>query len=194
MQFLEKILLRNNNKKFKYLCLYDDTVKFYNTARILNCLNTPNAIKIGPNSHIRGELQVFGHGGDIKIGAYCYIGENSRIWSAKEIIIGNRVLISHDVNVFDNLIHPINPNLRHKQFLSIISTGQPKQINSLDEKKVKICDDVLIGAKSIILRGVTIGECSIVGAGSVVTKNIPPYTIVGGNPAHIIREIPESER
>ena len=47
---------------------------------------------------------------------------------------------------------------------------------------------------SIILKGVTIGEGSIVGAGSVVTKSVPPWTIVGGNPARIIREIPLEER
>ncbi len=52
----------------------------------------------------------------------------------------------------------------------------------------------MIGAKSIIVRGVTIGEGAIVGAGSVVTRDVPPYTIVAGNPARIIREIPEDEQ
>lgn len=59
---------------------------------------------------------------------------------------------------------------------------------------VKICNKVWIGFNSIILKGVTIGEGSIVGAGSVVTKDVPPWTIVAGNPARIIREIPENER
>jgi acetyltransferase-like isoleucine patch superfamily enzyme len=57
-----------------------------------------------------------------------------------------------------------------------------------------ISDFVWIGANVIILKGVTIGEGAIVGAGSVVTKDVPPYTIVAGNPARIIREIPENER
>ena len=51
-----------------------------------------------------------------------------------------------------------------------------------------------MGARVIILKGVTIGEGSIVGAGSVVTKDVPDWTIVGGNPAKIIRVIPENER
>ncbi|MBR1435568.1 MAG: acyltransferase, partial [Bacteroidales bacterium] len=53
---------------------------------------------------------------------------------------------------------------------------------------VRICDDVLLGARVIVLKGVTIGEGSVVGAGSVVTKNIPPHQIWAGNPARFIRE------
>lgn len=59
---------------------------------------------------------------------------------------------------------------------------------------VKISDKVWIGFNSIILKGVTIGEGAVVGAGSVVTKDVPAWTVVAGNPARIIREIPENER
>jgi galactoside O-acetyltransferase len=61
-------------------------------------------------------------------------------------------------------------------------------------KPVKIEDKVWIGFNSIILKGVTVGEGAIVGAGSVVTKDVPPYTIVAGNPARIIRELTPEER
>lgn len=54
---------------------------------------------------------------------------------------------------------------------------------------VKIEDDCWIGAGAIILNGITIGKGSVVGAGAVVTKDVEPYTIVGGNPAHKIRDI-----
>jgi acetyltransferase-like isoleucine patch superfamily enzyme len=194
MKIINKIINWNRKFWFKKLCKFDRTTKFYDTSCIINNLNTPSTITIGANSHVKGELLVFGHGGNISVGSYCYIGENARIWSGKKIEIGNRVLISHDVNIFDNLIHPINPELRHKQFVNIITIGQPKQIGTLDEREVKICDDVLIGAAAIILRGVTIGKCSIIGAGSVVTKSIPPYSIVAGNPARIIRELSGDER
>lgn len=55
--------------------------------------------------------------------------------------------------------------------------------------EITIHDDAWIGAGSIILPGVTIGECSVVGAGSVVTKDVPSYTVVVGNPAKVLRKI-----
>jgi acetyltransferase-like isoleucine patch superfamily enzyme len=180
-------------RQFKKNCIFDNSVVFYNKSSVINNLKKPSAIIIGSNTHIKGELLVFAHGGSIKIGRYCYLGENSRIWSAKTIEIGDRVLISHDVNIFDNSTHPINHKLRHRQFVEIITHGHPTEID-LKEISVKLNDDILIGAKSIIVRGVTIGEGAIVGAGSVVTRDVPPYTIVAGNPARIIREIPEDEQ
>jgi acetyltransferase-like isoleucine patch superfamily enzyme len=59
---------------------------------------------------------------------------------------------------------------------------------------IRICRGAWIGARSIILKGVTIGEGAIVGAGSVVTRDVPAFTIVAGNPARILRELATDER
>ena len=142
---------------------------------------------------ILGELFTFAHGGQIHIGEWCYIGEGTRIWSGRSIIIGDRVLIAHNVNIFDNLTHPINAGARHKQFHMIVTSGHPKEID-LGEQAVNIGSDAWIGANAIIMRGVTIGAGGIVASGSVVTKDVPPFTIVGGNPARLIRELEPSER
>jgi acetyltransferase-like isoleucine patch superfamily enzyme len=165
----------------------------YPESKIINCIGNKELIEIGVNCHIRGELFIFGHGGEICIGDYCYVGERTKIWSAGKIFIGDRVLISHNVNILDSQTHPISASQRHQQFKQIITTGHPKEID-LQEQPVHIKNDVLIACMAIILRGVTIGEGAIVGAGSVVTKDVPPWTIVAGNPAKIIREIPENER
>lgn len=165
----------------------------YPSAIVDNIQGNKSLISVGSNSHVLGQLLIFAHGGQIEIGDDCYIGEFAKIWSAKKIHIGNRVLISHGVNVFDSLTHPIKADARHQQFLEIVKNGHPKQI-SLEEAEVVINDDVWIGAMSIILKGVTIGEGAIIGAGSVVTKDVPPWTIVAGNPAKIIREIKPDER
>jgi acetyltransferase-like isoleucine patch superfamily enzyme len=185
-QKLKNLLQRKN------YCI-DATTVLYETARIVNNLPDISAIEIGAFAHIKGELLTFGHGGKITIGEYCYVGEQCHIWSAQQITIGNRVLISHNVNIFDNSTHPINPSLRHQQFKHIITTGQPKNLDLL-EQPVVIGDDVWIGCMSIILKGVTIGRGAVIGAGSVVTRDIPPFTIAAGNPAQIIREIPVNER
>jgi Acetyltransferase (isoleucine patch superfamily) len=59
---------------------------------------------------------------------------------------------------------------------------------------VRVMDKVWIGFNSILLKGVTIGEGAIIGAGSVVTGDVPSWTIVAGNPAQVIRKIPDEER
>lgn len=170
-------------------CIANETAVFFKTTKVINSIGDARRIRIGCFSYIRGELLIFGHGGDIQIGDYCYVGEGTRIWSADSIYIGNRVLISHNVNIFDNDTHPIDdPVARHKQFVDIITVGQPTSID-LKEKPIYIHDDVLICCQSIILKGVTIGEGAVVGAGSVVTQDVPPYTVVAGNPARFIRAI-----
>lgn len=171
----------------------EETTILHEEARISNHLGNATAIRIGAFTHIRGELITFGHGGKIVLGEYCYLGEQSKIWSAVSVTIKDRVLIAHNVNIFDNSTHPVNPKARHEHYKEIITSGHPRKID-LSEEPVVIMNDAWIGCMSIILPGVTIGEGAIVGAGSVVTKDVPPYTIVAGNPARIIREIPVDER
>ena len=88
--------------------------------------------------------------------------------------------------------HPIDPVERHKHFVHIIQKGYPRDID-LKSKPVVIENDVWIGCNSVILSGVKIGQSAIVGAGAVVTKDVPSWTIVAGNPARIIRRITQSQ-
>jgi acetyltransferase-like isoleucine patch superfamily enzyme len=161
--------------------------KISHKARILNTRrNSEVRIEIGKHTQIEGELLVFAHGGKISVGDWCFIGEGSRIWSGSSIHIGNRVLISHNVNIFDNLTHPIDPKQRHLHFRRILEIGHPTDIE-LGDQPVVIEDDAWIGASASILRGVRIGHGAVVGAGAVVTQDIPSMTVVAGNPARIIR-------
>jgi len=157
-------------------------------ARIRNIRGDSKRIVVDGNSFIDGELLTFKHGGEISIGEWVYVGESSRIWSASKITIGNRTLISFGCFVTDSLTHPISPSRRHQQFREIFLKGHPSEID-LGERPVVIGNDVWIGCNSIVLRGVHIGDNSIVGAGSVVTKNIPANSLAVGNPARCIREL-----
>lgn len=152
--------------------------KIHPTGRIENLRNIKNAIQVGSHTHIRGELLTFGHGGKIQIGNYCYIGEQSRIWSASEIIIGDRVLISHQVNIHDNISHPLDPKARHEQYKAIISSGHPTDGLDLKPSPINIGNDVWIGFNATILRGVKIGDRAIIGAGTMITKDVPADTTV----------------
>ena len=104
------------------------------------------------------------------------------------------MLISHGANIHDNNSHPISATLRSQHFEAIARTGHPSGHLEISAFSVKIEDDAWIGFNSVVLKGVTIGEGAIVGAGSVVTKDVAPWTIVAGNPARVIREIPLNER
>jgi acetyltransferase-like isoleucine patch superfamily enzyme len=158
---------------------------FYKTTTVINLANDASKIIIGTNSHIRGNLLIFAYGGQIIIGENCFIGENSNIWSGEKIKIGNNVLISHNVNIIDSNSHEIDANKRAEGFLNIIKQGQPKVKGAIITAPTIIKDFAWISFNSIILKGVTIGEGAIVGAGSVVTTDVPDFTMVTGNPAKI---------
>jgi len=174
-------------------CRLGRGAKLSRMARIRNISGDSDRIAIGKNSHIQGELLVFPHGGRITIGEWCYVGEATRIWSATSIILGDRVLIAHSVNIFDNLTHPIRAAERHDQVRQVLTQGHPREL-ALGEQPVTINDDAWIGAGAFVLRGVTVGRGSIVAAGAVVTKDVAPFCIVAGNPAAVARELSPDER
>lgn len=156
-------------------------------AIIKNYRGHRDCITIGNRSVINGELILFKHGGNIQIGEDCYVGPGTRIWSAKHISIGNRVLISHNVNIHDCISHPLNAAERHQDFIHIFFKGGFQEKVDLKEEAVVIGDDAWIGFNAIILKGVTIGAGAVIGAGTVVTNDVPANAIVVGNPQRIIR-------
>ncbi len=109
----------------------------------------------------------------IKIGDYSGIGKNSFI--DKHVTIGKYVMMGPNCNIYTR---------NHKYS----DTKKPMCFQGFSEyKPVIIEDDVWIGSNVIILPGITIGYGSIIGAGSVVTKDVEPYSIVGGNPARFLK-------
>jgi acetyltransferase-like isoleucine patch superfamily enzyme len=99
------------------------------------------------------------------------------IYAATNIKIGNNCVFGGDVTIIDTNFHSTN----------YIDRRSDKGI--INASPIIIEDDVFIGTKSIILKGVHIGSCSIVAAGSVVTKDIPKNEIWGGNPAKFLRHV-----
>ncbi len=112
----------------------------------------------------------------IKIGNNVGIS-SACIWSLKSITIGNNVNIGGDCIILDSDCHSLNWDIRRKERNNEYANCSP----------IVIEDDVLIGTRCIILKGVTIGARSIIAAGSIVTKSIPPDCVAGGNPCKIIR-------
>lgn len=148
-------------------------------------------VTIGPDSMVNGKIMFECNGASVQIGSNTFIGSSDLICS-KKITVCNDVLIAWGCTIVDHNSHAIQFSLRSND-VSEWMAGR-KDWTHVEQKEIMICDKAWIGFNSIILKGVTIGEGAIVGAGSVVTKDVSPWTIVGGNPARIIREIPENER
>jgi len=127
--------------------------------------------KAGKNINIEHGV-FFGSGADIEIGDNSGLGLNCRVTGPLKI--GNDVMIGPDVMIFTQ-------NHRNDRLdISMRLQTDPK-------RPVVIEDDVWIAARVIILPGVTVHKGAIVGAGAVVTKDVPEYAVVGGNPAKVIR-------
>jgi chloramphenicol O-acetyltransferase type B len=161
-------------------------------VRLLNC-------QIGPDVSIAQNTSVFGsrmegnssigresHIGICDIGAFTYFSKQVDFYQTR---IGRYCSIGPGVLC--------NPGMHPTQFVSTspvfykTETSCNSTFASADQfcenGRVKIGNDVWIGAKSVIKDGVTIGDGAVIGAGAVVVKNVPPYAIVGGVPARIIR-------
>jgi acetyltransferase-like isoleucine patch superfamily enzyme len=108
----------------------------------------------------------------LSIGNSTYLNSNSKIIVRDSVNIGQSCAISWNVTIMDTDFH------------TIINNNQ-EQLNT---SPINIGNDVWIGAEAMILKGVTIGDGAIVAAKSVVTKDVPPHTLVAGQPARIIKE------
>lgn len=170
------------------LCVAPGAV-FYPESRISNLAGLPERVKVGSGSHVRGELLVFRFGGTLSMGAHCYLGENSRVWAGAKVLIGDHVLISHDVFITDCNAHELDPEERASGFRQIVEQGHPEKQGNVLTSPVTIEDHAWINPQSVILPGVTIGRGAVIGCGSVVTKSVPPMVFAAGNPAQVIRSL-----
>jgi acetyltransferase-like isoleucine patch superfamily enzyme len=161
--------------------------RFERGGEVTNILGDRDAVRIGSGTVVAGQLLTFGHGGRIDVGQWCFVGPGSRIWSAESIRIGDRVLISHGVNIHDTDAHPQDAEERHAQYAEIVTRGHPRKGDNVRSAPVVIGDDAWLGFNSIVLKGVTIGARAIVAAGSVVTDDVPAGCVVAGNPARVVR-------
>ncbi len=105
----------------------------------------------------------------LSVGKCSSLGDRTQVHCRERVEIGDYVLIAWDVNILENYFH---------------TTAD----GAIASAPVRIEDRVWIGCRAIILAGVTVGEGSIVAAGAVVTKDVPPGTLVAGNPARVVRE------
>lgn len=144
-------------------------------------------VEIGFMSIVEGALMFERDGGSIHIGDRTFFGGGSRALCATNIFIGNDVLVSFDVIIADHDSHSIYFDERKSDVTEWYH--HRKDWQHVHTAPVRIHDKAWVGMRAVILKGVTIGEGAVVGAGSVVTRDVPPYAMVAGNPARVIKSV-----
>lgn len=133
---------------------------------------------VGERVWVEPPLRVM-YGNRVHLGDDVFVNVNLTLVDDVDVHVGNRVMFAPNVTI-TTTGHPVHPDLRRDgtQFSA----------------PVRIEDDVWIGSGAVILPGVTIGRGSVVGAGAVVTANVPPDVVVGGTPARVLRAITDADR
>lgn len=142
-------------------------------------------LEIGEHSNVEAQIYLEKEGAEVLVGSHTHIGANTIISCAEKIFIGNDVLISFDVFITDHDSHSLFYDKR-KHDVQKWMNGD-KDWSHVPIRPITIGDKSWIGARAIILKGISIGEGAVVAAGSVVTRDVLPWILVGGNPARQIR-------
>lgn len=155
-------------------------------------------ITVGHNCVLAGQYIFESNTGSITIGDHVHIGGSTFICRSS-IIIEDDVTIAWGTTVYDHNSHSVNWNERkydtlqeYKDYCEYGNNIKNKNWDVVKTAPIKICAKAWIGMNCLILKGVTIGEGAIIAAGSVVTKDVKPWTMIGGNPAVYIKDVADS--
>lgn len=157
---------------------------YINWWKLRSLIKNNGQLSIGNNSIIKCRIDFDRKEGKVTIGNHCYLG-NSHLVCHTGINIGNDVIISWGVTIVDHDSHSLE--WKNRQHDVIDWACKKKDWTNVNIAPVHIKNKVWIGFGASILKGVTIEEECVVAANSVVTKSFPPRTLIGGNPAKIIR-------
>ena len=187
--------LENNERfrrrqEYEKLAVLSPLCQLSKDSVLMNRRDDRQAIRVGDHTSMYGRIIVFPHGGHVSIGDWCHVGPGSDIWSMESVHVGDRVLISHGVNINDASGHSADASQRHVHARQIFEGLQPTSWDGLPGVKsapIVIEDDVWISFGAIVLRGVTIGAGSVIAAGSIVTSDVPPASYIETESNHLPR-------
>jgi acetyltransferase-like isoleucine patch superfamily enzyme len=150
-----------------------------------------NSLLLGEHCIVHADLSFESTGGEIRIGNRCFLGR-SHLVCYRSIVIGDDVIMSWGVTIVDHDSHSIEWEKRRNDVRDW-SEGR-KDWDYVPQAGVVVKDRAWIGFNVSILKGVTIGEGAVIGACSVVTRDVPPYVVAAGNPARVVRSLTSSTK
>jgi acetyltransferase-like isoleucine patch superfamily enzyme len=177
----------------KNVCVDDSAYVETSYSFLLYRSELPEGVRIG-----RGSTTYLGTMFDVGPQGRVTIGDFSLIHGAwfvcdSQIDVGDHALISWNVVFMDTYGVSLEPAERRKQLESLSFESNRRMPRGASAKPIRIGRNVWVGFDSVVLPGISIGDGSVVGARSVVTENVPPYTVVAGNPARMIRKLENDE-
>jgi UDP-2-acetamido-3-amino-2,3-dideoxy-glucuronate N-acetyltransferase len=152
------------------------------------------SVKLGKGVKLSQFINLYGCevGDETKIGAFVEIQKNARV--GRRCKISSHSFICEGVNIEDNVFIGHGVTFINDTYPRATANGGLQTEADWEVEKTRVCEGASIGSGSTILANVTIGENAIVGAGSVVTKDVPPNAIVAGNPAKFMRFVTQEKK
>jgi len=197
-KIIKKILGKDNNQLPFYLKYIENESSILRpgfSVRVDNPEPGKKYVYLGEKSILSCNIIFESKQGIVRFGKENLI-TNSTIICREEIIFEDHIFLSWGCTICDHNFHSVDYNERRNDFKQVYddvingrNVNYGKNWETVDSKPVRICSDAWIGMNCTIMKGVTIGKGAIVGANSVVTKDVPDFTIVAGNPAKIIKTL-----
>ena len=190
-------LPNNNDDLAKYFSVAS-SAKMVNGVRIRfdSKIEDRQYVRIGDKCIINADFIFESEKGEIRIGNNVHIG-GAMLISRSSIVIEDDVTMAWGITLYDHDSHSLfweyrrnDNNQCYEDYLNHNGNNVVnKNWDNIVSKSIKICSKVWIGFDVLILKGVTIGEGAVVGAKSVVTKDVAPWTVVVGNPARVVKQL-----
>lgn len=168
--------------------LIDDTAYVETSYSFQLCRSRRNPAVIyeqGASTYL-GTMFDLGPAAQARLGKFALV-HGARIICDGELVIGDHALISWNVLIMDVYRYPADPDERREQLRQLPYDETAFWTRAAEPRKVSIGNNVWIGFDACILPGVTIGDGAVVGAKSVVFDDVPPFAVVAGNPARVVR-------
>ncbi|MGH7296944.1 MAG: acyltransferase, partial [Polyangiaceae bacterium] len=167
-------------------------VRVTHRTQIFNHSHAPERLILGAHVLLDCTLEIY-EDGTLTIGDHSNIGR-ARIYASRSVAIGRWVYVSDNCAIMDSDLHPMRASLRRATSEAWAQGRFPDVYSGVRSAPVSIGDHAWLGFGCAVLKGVRVGEGAIIAAGSIVTHDVPDWTIAAGKPAAVIRELTRDER